>query len=586
MPHPREARIYQGTPASSGIACGPAFLYHPPRLKIEITRRKGTAEEEWQRVAQALAKANEQLAGIYEKVRLEVGEEDAAIFLAHREMLKDPQLRQDVQKRIGEGASAEEASRLSFEMFAGMLRALKDPYLSARAADLEDVARRVMALLLGVQNADTPISGHPSIIVAEDLSPSDTARLDRSMTLGFCTGGGGPSSHSAILARSMGIPCVVGLGAALNQIEGGASLILDGDHGTVMVDPDEETLARYKTMASELAARRAQMKQAAQVKAQTADGKPVEIVANIGSVEDADAALENGAEGVGLFRTEFLYLDRAQPPSEEEQYSIYRRVAEKMGQRPVVIRTMDFGGDKPVPYLDLPSELNPFLGCRGIRLALKWPDLFLTQVRAILRASPGHNLKMMFPMVSSPEEIDAAQGVVAQARKELDRDGIPYDRKLEVGIMVEVPSAAVLADTMGAQVDFFSIGTNDLTQYTLAADRGNALVANLSDALHPAVLRLIRQVVEGAHRHGRWVGLCGELGGDPAAIPVLIGLGLDELSMNAPSVPEAKRIVRQLKLAEAQIIAQQVLDLPNSGAARQAVGEWLVRMGIEDRLKK
>ncbi len=586
MPHPREARVYQGTPASSGIACGPAFLYRPPRLKIETTRRKGTAEEEWQRVAQALAKADEQLARIYEKVCLEAGEKDAAIFLAHKEMLKDPQLRQDIQKRIGEGASAEEASRLSIEMFAGQLRALKDPYLSARAADLEDVGRRVTALLLGVQDADAPLSGHPSIIVAEDLSPSDTARLDRSMTLGFCTAGGGPSSHSAILARSMGIPCVVGLGAALNQIEAGASLILDGDHGTVMVDPDEETLARYRTMASEIAARRAQMKQAAQGKAQTADGKPVEIVANIGSVQDADAALEFGAEGVGLFRTEFLYLDRAQPPSEEEQHSVYHQVAERMGQRPVVIRTMDFGGDKPVPYLDLPPELNPFLGCRGIRMALKWPTLFLTQVRAILRASPGHNLKVMFPMVSSPEEINAAQGVVAQARKELDREGIPYDHKLEVGIMVEVPSAAILADTLGAQVDFFSIGTNDLTQYTLAADRGNTMVANLSDALHPAVLRLIRQVVEGAHRHGRWVGLCGELGGDPGAIPVLIGLGLDELSMNAPSIPEAKRIIRQLKLAEARDIAQQVLDLPNSEAARRAVEEWMARMGIGERLKK
>jgi phosphocarrier protein FPr len=448
---------------------------------------------------------------------------------------------------------------------ADRFRAIEDSYMRARAADVLDVGRRVIDHLVGGPPAAFALS-EPSIVVAVDLNPSDTAQLDPALVLGLCTELGGATSHSAILARALGIPAVVGVEGASAALPEGALIGLDGGQGIVWPQPDEAEIA-------ELAARREawineqqRRKEAGRQPAVTTDGHRVEIGANIGGPNDVPVALEYGAEGVGLLRTEFLFLQRAAPPTEEEQVEVYRAIAGSMGERPVIVRTLDVGGDKPVPFVDLDPEDNPFLGLRGIRLCLAYPDLFHTQIRAILRASAAGRLKLMFPMVGSVEEFRAARALVDEAQQELRAAGIPFDEKMEIGIMVEVPSAVVVADQLAGEVDFFSIGTNDLTQYVMAADRGNAHVANLADALQPAVLRMIHQAVEQAHDHGIWVGMCGELAGNPLAAPLLVGLGLDELSMSAPSIPAVKDAIRSLTLPQAEALALQVLELDSAGA--------------------
>jgi len=562
----------RGIAASRGIAIGPVFQYRRADLHFE-RRRVEDREAEWARFQAALEVARERLAEVCARAREDVGDEQAAIFQAQALMLEDPELLRTVRATIEEkGLNAEAALVDAAEEYAQMLESLDDEYLRARAADVRDVATCVLRALLGV--ADSPTVGLtvPSVILARDLTPSDTVLLDKSLVLGFCTAEGGATSHTAILARGLGLPAA---GPKVLEVPDGTSVILDGTEGVLLIDPDEETVSAYRARRAASVTILKEAQAHAHAPAVTRDGHRVEVVANIGNVEGARAALEAGAEGVGLLRTEFLYLERDHLPDEEEQYRAYRAIVEVFGERPVILRTLDIGGDKELPYLDLPQEMNPFLGLRAIRLCLARPDLFRPQLRAALRAGAVGNLKVMFPMVATLEEVREARAVLEACRAELQAEGYAVAEEMEVGIMVETPAAALMADHLADEVDFFSIGTNDLSQYTMAADRTNAHVAGLASAFHPAVLRLVGEVIQAAHRKGKWVGLCGELAGEPLAIPILLGLGLDEFSMNPPAIPIAKQIIRALTLEEAREVAQAALELDSAAAVQE-----LVRAGV------
>jgi phosphoenolpyruvate-protein phosphotransferase len=568
-----------GIPASRGIAIGPAFRFRETALRFD----RYTVEDpdaEWARFEAATHEARGQLAAVYARAEAESGAKQAAIFQAHMLMLEDPELLGAVRTAIeDQGVNAEAALSDAADMYARMLESLDDEYLSARAADVRDVAARVLRALLGLSESPTAGLAAPSVLLARDLTPSDTVLLDKSLVLGFCTAEGGATSHTAILARGLGLPAVVGAGPEVLAVPDGAMLVLDGSEGTLLVEPDEAALPAYRARQTAAATLQVQARRRAYQPAVTRDGHRVEVVANVGNVEGARAALEAGAEGVGLLRTEFLYLERDRLPDEEEQYRAYRAIADVFGEQPVILRTLDVGGDKDLPYLDLVQEMNPFLGLRAIRLSLTRPELFRPQLRAALRAGAGRNLKLMFPMVATVAEVRAARAVLEECRAELLAEGQSVAEGMKVGIMVEVPAAALMADRLAAEVDFFSIGTNDLSQYVLAADRTNAQVANLASGFHPAVLRLVRDVITAAHAQGRWVGLCGELAGEPLAIPVLLGLGLDEFSMNPPAIPLAKEVLRALTLDEARQVAQAALEQDGPEAVQALVRERVPAAG-------
>ena len=566
-------KTLQGIAASRGIAIGPAFRFQ----KADLCFERSTVQDpsaECARFQAAMEAASEQLADVYAKAEAESGAEYAAIFQAHALMLDDPELLDAVRAAIeGQNVNAETALNDVAETYVQLLESLDDEYLSARAADVRDVAERVLRILLDVAESPAASLTTPSIILARDLPPSDAVLLDKSLVLGFCIAEGGPTAHTAILARGLELPAVVGIGPAPLEIPNHTALILDGHNGTLVVEPDEETVAIYQARQTVVAEGLAQACEQAHKAAITRDGHRVEIVANIGSVEGARTALEAGAEGVGVLRTEFLYLERTSLPDEDEQYRAYRAIADVFGDRPVVLRTLDVGGDKDLPYLDLPREANPFLGLRAIRLCLARPELFRPQLRAALRAGAGRNLKVMFPMVATVTEVRAARSVLEECRAELLAEGQPVAEEMEIGIMVEVPSAALMADHLAAEVDFFSIGTNDLSQYTMAADRVNASVAPLASGFQPAVLRLVRDVITAAHARNKWVGLCGELAGEPLAVPILLGLGLDEFSMNPSVIPLIKQIIRAITLDEAREVAQAALELGSPEAIQALVRE-------------
>lgn len=564
-------KTLRGIPAAPGITLGPAFPYLPASLDVP-RRRDADPAQELERLDRALSAARQQLAEILQKAREQLTEGDAAIFEAHALFLEDPALIEATRQRIrAENLNAEAALHDTVEDLAGQLEALGDETFQARAADVRDVGQRVLRNLLGVGEADLSTLAAPAIILASDLTPSDTIQLDRSKVLGFCTAEGGPTSHTAILAKALGLPAVVGAGSQVLEVLAGQRLALNGATGEVVIDPDPETERRFKTaQAAWTQAQAADLSHAAEP-AVTADGTQVEVVANVGSLDDARLALDHGAEGIGLLRTEFLYLERRTAPDEEEQYAAYAAILRVMGARPVVVRTLDVGGDKELPYLDLGAEANPFLGWRAIRMCLDRPDFFKTQLRALIRASTGSDLRVMFPMISSLEEIRRAKELFKQAWDEVREAGHATAEKIQLGIMVEVPSAAIMADRFADEVDFFSIGTNDLTQYTFAAERTNERVANLGDPCHPAVLRLIEGVILAAHRVGIWVGLCGEMAGDPEAIPLLLGLGLDEFSMAPSLIPRAKAEIRRWTVEQARSLAERVTRLDNAEAVRALV---------------
>lgn len=556
---------FNGIAAARGIAIGSIFQFHQEDPHVDA-RIVDSPEQEIARFEKALQAAAVQIQAVYEKASTELTRDQAAIFEAHLMMLQDPELQDLVRSFITEKkVSAEFAVKEATEHYARILEGMESEYFSARAADVRDVAQALIRDLMGVEDADLSQLVQPSIIIARDLTPSDTILLDKRLVLGFCTVEGSDTSHTAILARGLGIPAVVGCKAEILQLPNTREAILDGSSGEFISEPTPELLESYQSKQRSFADLTRKAKQLCHQPAVTLDGHHVEVVANIGNVEGARSALENGAEGVGLLRTEFLYMERQTLPDEEEQFKAYSEILAEFGSQPVILRTSDIGGDKELPYLDLQKEMNPFLGVRGLRLGLAHvQELLKPQLRAAIRAGRGHDLRVMFPMVASRDEIRQARQIFNECRDELIAEGKPVAEKIQVGIMVEVPSAAVMADLLAPEVDFFSIGTNDLTQYTLAVDRTNPQLAYLTSAFSPAVLRLIQTVIVQAHRFGKWVGLCGELAGESLAIPILLGLQLDEFSMNPPAIPVAKQIIRNLELPKCRKIAEEVLALESA----------------------
>ncbi|NGQ95258.1 phosphoenolpyruvate--protein phosphotransferase [Brevibacillus sp. SYP-B805] len=560
---------WKGIGAAPGYAIGPAFLLLEE--KIEVQKRtipQAEIEREVKRFSDHTSLAIEELEALRESTRQKMGEKQAEIFSAHILLLQDPEFIGAIEAKIRtEAVNAEAALQEVADSFIALFDSMDDEYMRERAADIRDIRNRLLRKLTGAKTASLDDFNEPVILLAHDLTPSDTAQLDRSKVSAFATDIGGRTSHSAIMARSMDIPAVVGLKEITANVKPGDILILDGSEGLVYVNPSPDLVAAYKAKAERESAQKVLLQQLKDEPSVTADGARVELVANIGNPQDAVLAKEYGAEGVGLYRTEFLYMGRSALPTEDEQFQAYKAVAETFGgTQPVVIRTLDIGGDKELPYLNLPKEMNPFLGYRAIRLCLDRTEMFKTQLRAILRASAFGNIKMMYPMISSLHELRQANQLLAEVKEELAREGIAYNPTMEVGIMIEIPSAAMIADQLVKEVDFFSIGTNDLIQYTIAVDRMNEKISHLYQPFHPAVLRLIQHVIQAAHSAGKWVGMCGEMAGNLTAIPLLLGMGLDEFSMSASSILRARHLVKQLDKGRMKEIARHVMTLDSSEA--------------------
>lgn len=557
---PAADNLITGLPAAPGIAIGPIFQF--TKQTVAVRQTFAGAEAEKATLAAALTTAQQQLVALRDQMAAQAADE-AAIFDVHRDILDDPELEEMVRAAIDNKQSAAQAWQSSVEARAKIMAGLDDPLLAARAADLRDVGERVLRILAGDEATGASLPDHPIILIAHDLSPSDTAALDKDKVLGICTAAGGPTAHAAIIARALGLPAVVSAGEKVLKLAAETAVILNGHSGTLTRNPDEATLTAARAAQEQEQAQRKAAVAAAADPAITQDGQRVEVVANIGNVADAQQAYAAGAEGVGLLRTEFLFMERDEAPSEEEQFAVYRDIAQALHNQPVIVRTLDIGGDKPLPYINVPHEENPFLGERGIRLCLNRPDLLRQQLRAILRAASHGTLRIMFPMVADLGEWHAAKQMVQEVQAE-----IGGETAVSLGIMIEIPAAALMADAFAPEVDFFSIGTNDLTQYTLAMDRMHPTLAKQADGLHPAILRLIHTTAEAAHRAGKWVGVCGELGADPQALPILLGLGVDELSVNVPALATVKAQIRGLQLADARTLAQQALQCRTAAEVR------------------
>lgn len=552
-----------GAAASPGLAIGAIRLLRQSKIVVERTAKD--PERERSRLREAIAIARAELQELYQEVEQKSGKAGAAIFRAHAEFLSDPDLIERTEQRIGEGESAGWAWQQTIEAEAGGLEKLDDPVLAGRATDLRDVGTRVLRRLAGVIEEEPDLPSEPVILLAEDLTPSDAATLDPAHVLGFCTAGGGPTSHAAIIARSLGIPAVVGAGPVVLHQPDGATAVLDGDNGFLYIGPSEADLHAARAAQSSLADLRDLEYRTRYEPALTTDGIRIEVVANTGLSQEAAQAVEAGGEGIGLMRSEFLFLERDSAPSEEEQYAAYRQAAEALQGLPLILRTLDIGGDKEVPYLDLPAEANPFLGIRGIRLCLAHPELFKTQLRAIFRASTHGPIKIMYPMIATLADLRDALAITEEVRQELGA------AKLELGIMIEVPSAVIMASELAEHVDFFSIGTNDLVQYVLAMDRGHPSLARQADGLHPAVLRMIDQTVRAATAKNRWVGVCGGVAGDPLGAVILAGLGVTELSVSIPSIAAIKARLRSISMKDAQSLARRALACDSAEAVRDLV---------------
>jgi multiphosphoryl transfer protein len=560
-------RTLTGLPASPGVAVGEVRRFVAPSLEVHDATSRGV-QEELPALNEALSAARRDIERQRSAAAGRAGAYRAAIFDAHLLLLDDEAIVGVARESIASGESAAVAWRDAIEAVATTWENIADEYQRARAADVRSVGTQVLAPLLGVE-VPKPRLEAPGVLVAPDLAPADAATLDRSTARGVATAFGGPTSHAAVLARALGIPAVVGLGADVLDVAEGTNVALDGDAGIVVPDPDAQTVEAFEARRRARAdTDRAARKRAAE-QAITRDGVVIEVAANIGSVDDAAQALDAGADGVGLFRTEFLFLDRDDAPTEDEQEAAYRAAALALDGRSMLVRTLDAGADKPLPYLAEPDEPNPFLGVRGLRLGLMRPEVLDVQLRALVRVAADHPVRVMFPMVATLEELRAARGAVDRAANAVADSGARVAERLEVGAMIEVPSAALVADRLAQEVDFFSLGTNDLSQYVLAADRGNERVASLADALHPAVLELIRRTAHAAAAAGIWAGVCGELAGDPLATPLLIGLGVRELSMSAPAIPHVKHAVRATDLDAADALAAQALSLSSATEVRE-----------------
>ena len=573
--------IYQGIPASRGIAIGPAYVLdreHPTVAAMDIDPEQ--VEREVERFRTAVARTKQEFARIQRNITDRLGQEKARIFDAHLLMLEDSMAIDETVEGIRrERKNAECLFFQNLEKVRATLLATGEEYLKERAVDIQDVERRVLRNLMGQGDEGPDRPETPHVLVAPFLTPSDTAQLDRTRVLGFITELGGRTSHGAIMARSLDIPAVVGLQNIRQKVRSGDLVVVDGSHGIVLLNPDEATIGTYQEKREVLAQREKRLLALADKPALTLDGLSVELQANIELPEEVEAAVSHGARGIGLYRTEYLYLARTDLPGEEEQYQAYAAVADRIAPAPVVIRTVDLGGDKFPTSLNMPQELNPYLGWRAIRICLERRDLFKTQLRAMLRASRRGNVRIMFPMISGLEELLKVKAILGEVKDELRTAKVAFDEQCQTGIMIEVPSAALMADQLAREVDFFSIGTNDLIQYTLAVDRNNEKIAHLYDPLHPAVLRLIQRVISAAHEKGLWVGLCGELAGDPLCVWLLLGLGLDEFSVSPVALPETKRLIRSVSSRDAQQMARKVLSLKTTAE----VSRFLVKQ-LSERL--
>ena len=551
--------MLKGIAASSGITIAKAYKLETPEIIIEC--RQCNPQQEIEKFNKAVEKSKKDIAVIKEKATGKLSDEDLQIFDAHLMVCEDPALCDGVIQMIeSDQVNAEYALDSVAGNFISIFESLEDAYMRERAADIKDVTRRIKYHILGVNIADLSLIDEEVIIVAHDLTPSDTAQLNKQYTKGFATEIGGRTSHSAIMARSLEIPAVVGVANIMSTINHGDMLILDALKGKVFINPDEETIARYRVEAKKYEEEVAALKKYKDKETVTIDGHHVELAANIGTPEDVAAVLENGGEGVGLYRTEFLYMGAKDWPNEEEQYEAYKKVLEAMGGRPVVVRTLDIGGDKHLDYYEFPEEMNPFLGYRAVRLCLDQKDIFRTQLRALLRASAYGKLRIMFPMIATINEFKEAKQVYEEERAKLVAEGVAIGDDIQVGMMVEIPAAAILADNFAEIADFFSIGTNDMIQYSMAADRMSEKVSYLYQPFNPSLLRLIKMTIDGAHAHGKWCGMCGEMAGEPDAIPVLLGLGLDEFSMSATSILRARKIVNSLSHKEMKDLATKALE--------------------------
>lgn len=569
----------KGIAASSGIAIAKVYKLDMPDLTIE-TKKITDIEGEITRYNTAVSEVQKDLAIIKEVATKNLSAEEAAIFDAHSLVLSDPELQSQVESKIkDENINADSALETVSNMFIGMFESMEDEYFKERAADIRDVSTRLIAKLLGKDLPNPSLINEEVVVIADDLTPSDTAQLNKNLVRGFATNIGGRTSHSAILARSMEIPAVVAMNTITEEVNNDDFVILDGSQGIVIINPTKEQIDEYTKLRQDFLDSKEELKKLKDEKSITIDGHHVELVANIGSPKDIEAVNANGAEGVGLYRTEFLYMESAGLPTEDEQFEAYKQVLEGLNGKPVVVRTLDIGGDKELDAIDLPKEMNPFLGVRAIRLCFQEIEIFRTQLRALLRASVFGDLRIMFPMIATLGEFRKAKEILLEEKSKLISEGISVSETIQVGIMIEIPAAAVIADQFAKEVDFFSIGTNDLIQYTFAADRMSTSISYLYQPFNPSILRLIKNVIDAAHAEGKWTGMCGEMAGEAIAAPLLIGLGLDEFSMSATSVLQQRKLIRGLSKTEMTDLANQALQC---GTMEEVIQLVALKTGIKE----
>ncbi|KOE69035.1 phosphoenolpyruvate-protein phosphotransferase PtsI [Aggregatibacter actinomycetemcomitans] len=574
--------MISGIPASPGIVFGKALVLKEEKIVLDTQKIKDSQiEDEVARFYAGRDAAVEQLNSIKDRAYQFLGEEKAAIFEGHLMILEDEELEEEIIDYLRSNhVNAAVAANVIIDQQVAMLSEIDDEYLKERAGDIRDIGNRLIKNILGMHIVDLGEINEEAILVAYDLTPSETAQLNLDKVLGFVTDIGGRTSHTSIMARSLELPAIVGTNNVTHKVNTGDYLILDALNNVVYVNPSQEDIQRLKALQAKLAEEKAELAKLKDLPALTLDGHRVDVVANIGTIRDVEGAERNGAEGVGLYRTEFLFMDRDQLPTEEEQFIAYKEVVEAMNGNLVVLRTMDIGGDKELPYLNLPKEMNPFLGWRAIRIALDRREILHAQLRAVLRASAYGKLAVMFPMIISVEEIRELKSVVEKLKVELRNEGKAFDEDIQIGVMVETPAAAVNAGFLAKEVDFFSIGTNDLTQYTLAVDRGNELISHLYNPMSPSVLNLIKQVIDASHAEGKWTGMCGELAGDERATILLLGMGLDEFSMSAISVPRIKKLIRNVNFQDAKALAEKALQQPTAAEIESLVSDFLCEKAL------